>query len=74
MSEEKKDTAPIDLTHPSIGGIKVGQWVPSNEGKEIDFSSIPGIRCVMPPTAHPLYKRANSVEKVDESNEHRDDQ
>jgi hypothetical protein len=49
MSEETKDKTPIDLSHPSIGGRKVGHWVPSNQGKEIDFSSIPGVRCVMPP-------------------------
>lgn len=49
MSEEKKNTAPIDFSHPSIGGRKVGHWVPVNLGKEIDFSSIPGVRCVMSP-------------------------
>jgi len=52
MSEEKqeqKPKTPIDFSHPSIGGIKVGHWVPVKQAKEIDFSSIPGVRCVMPP-------------------------
>jgi len=70
MSEEKKDKAPIDLTHPSIGGRKVGHWVPSNQGKEIDFSSIPGVRCVMPPPSRAETKPAESVETEDEASDH----
>jgi hypothetical protein len=69
MSDEKKDKAPIDLTHPSIGGIKVGHWVPSNQGKEIDFSSIPGVRCVLPPPKRAETKPAESGEKEDDSRE-----
>ena len=71
MSEEKKDKAPVDLSHPSIGGRKVGHWVPSNPGKEIDFSSIPGVRCVMPPPsqAEAETKPAESVEKEDDARE-----
>jgi hypothetical protein len=67
-TEEKKDTAPIDLSHPSIGGRKVGHWVPVNQGKEIDFSSVPGVRCVLPPPsrAEAETKPAESVEKEDE--------
>ena len=66
MSEEKKDKTPVDLCHPSIGGRKVGHWVPSNQGKEIDFSSIPGVRCVMPPPKRAEPKPAESVEKEDD--------
>jgi len=68
MFEEKKDKTPVDLSHPSIGGRKVGHWVPSNQGKEIDFSSIPGVRCVMPPPSRvePETKPAESVEKEGE--------
>jgi hypothetical protein len=62
MSDTQKDKAPIDFSHPSIGGRKVGHWVPVKQGKEIDFSSIPGVRCVMPPDAHPMNRRAKSVE------------
>jgi hypothetical protein len=65
MSEEKKDKTPVDLSHPSIGGRKVGHWVAANHGKEIDFSSIPGVRCVTPPPsrAEAETKPAVSVEK-----------
>ena len=66
MSEENKDKTPIDLSHPSIGGRKVGHWVPSNQGKEIDFSSIPGVRCVLPPPKRAETEPAESVEKEDE--------
>jgi hypothetical protein len=64
MSNTQEDKAPIDFTHPSIGGKKVGQWVPS--GEEIDFSSIPGVRIVMPPPKRAETKPAESVEKEDE--------
>ena len=71
MSEEKKDKTPVDLSHPSIGGRKVGHWVPSNQGKEIDFSPIPGVRCVMPPPSRveAETKPTESVEKEDEARE-----
>jgi hypothetical protein len=55
MPDKIKDKAPIDFTHPSIGGRKVGEWMPAKQGKEIDFSSIPGVRCVMPP---PLWAKS----------------
>ena len=76
MSEEKqeqKPKTPIDFSHPSIGGIKVGHWVPVKQAKEIDFSSIPGVRCVMPPPsrAEAETKAAESVEKEDEVGEQR---
>lgn len=71
MSDEKVDKVHADLTHPSVGGKKVGHWVPSNQGKEIDFSSIPGVRCVMPPPsrAGAETKPAESVEKEDNARE-----
>lgn len=61
MSDTQKDQAPIDFSHPSIGGRKVGHWVPVKQGKEIDSSSIPGVRCIMPPPSrveseHPTAK------------------
>jgi hypothetical protein len=66
MSDKTIDKAPIDLSHPSIGGRKVGHWVPVNEGKEIDFSSIPGVRCVLPPPKRAETSPAEPVEKEDE--------
>lgn len=51
-----------------IGGRKVGHWDPVKQGKEIDFSSIQGVRCVMPPPsrAEAETKPAKSVEKEDQ--------
>jgi hypothetical protein len=68
MSDKTKDKAPIDLSHPSIGGRKVGQWVSMKQEKEIDFSSVPGVRCVLTPPsrAEAKTKPAESVEKEDE--------
>jgi hypothetical protein len=69
MFDQTKDKTAMDLTHPSIGGRKVGHWAPSNQGKQFDFSSIPGIRCVMPPPPLAETKPAVSVEKEDDKRE-----
>ena len=71
MFDKKKDTAPIDFSHPSIGGRKVGHWDPVKQGKEIDFSFIPGVRCVMPPPSRveAETKPTESVEKEDDARE-----
>jgi hypothetical protein len=63
MSEEKqeqKPKTPIDFSH--IGGKKVGHLVPVN--KEIDFSSIPGVRCVMQPPVWPETKPAEPQQRT----------
>ena len=67
-TEEKKPQAkPISFEH--LGGKYVGRIVPVN--KEIDFSSIPGVRCVMPPPSwvEAETKPAESVQKEDDAPE-----
>jgi hypothetical protein len=68
MSDEKID---LDVEFAKLGAKKVGQWIPANPGKEIDFSSIPGVRCVMPPPSRveAETKPAESGEKIDDSRE-----
>jgi hypothetical protein len=54
-----------------LGGKYVGRIVPVKRGKEIDFSSVPGIRCVLPPPSRveAEIKPAESVEKEDNPRE-----
>lgn len=61
MSEEQK--IDLDTEFAKLGGKKVGEWRPL--GKPVDFSSIPGVRCVMPPPKRVETKPAESVEKED---------
>ena len=64
---EQKPKAPISFEH--LGGKYVGGIVSGN--KKIDFSSIPGVRCVMPPPsrAEAETKSEVSVEKEDDARE-----
>jgi hypothetical protein len=64
MSEEKKDKAPVDLTHPSIGGKKVGHPIPIRTNDENPFEHLGG-KVVLKPSDHPLFnaKPEESVEK-----------
>ena len=54
-----------------LGGKYVGRIVPIKAGKETDFSSVPGIRCVLPPPSRveAETKPAESVEKEDDARE-----
>jgi hypothetical protein len=67
MSDEpidKTNHEPADeirLAFEHLGGKFVGRIVPVN--KEIDFSSVPGIRCVLPPPKRAETKPAESAEK-----------
>jgi hypothetical protein len=70
MSEETKDTAPIDLSHPSIGAKKVGHPIPVRTDNENPFEHLGG-KCVLKPSDHPMFKAKpdaseESVEKEDE--------
>jgi len=73
MSDEPIDKTihePADEIHHAfmrLGGKYVGRIVPLKGGKEIDFSSIPGIRCVLPPPKRAETKPAESGEKEDDS-------
>jgi hypothetical protein len=53
----------------------VGHPIPVKSEKPVDFSSIGGV-CILPPNKHPMFaaKPEDSVEKEDESSEHRDGQ
>jgi len=71
----KTNHEPADEIHHAfkrLGGKYVGRIVPVKGGKEIDFSSIPGVRCVMPPPsrAEAEPKPAASVGKEDEASDH----
>jgi hypothetical protein len=54
-----------------LGGKYVGRIVPVKGEKELDFSSVPGIRCVLPPPSRveAETKPAESVEKEDDARE-----
>jgi hypothetical protein len=72
MNDEKKEQEqkpPIVFSH--IGGKKIGQRASVTQGKEIDFSSIQGVRCIMPPPsrAEAEPKPAESVAKEDDARE-----
>jgi len=58
MSDETKDekleSQMDDLLHPSIGGKKVGQFVPMKSETADDFSALGG-KCVLKPNDHPLF-------------------
>jgi hypothetical protein len=74
-NQEQKPKTPIDFTHPSIGGIKVGHAVPEKGTKEIRFDHLDS-RCVRrspfwTDTEQPMAETgpAKSVENEDDARE-----
>jgi hypothetical protein len=56
MSEKKA----VDLSHPSIGGKKVGHPVPVQTEKAIDFTAIGG-KVVRRASDHPALKKKDDA-------------